>query len=681
MAQKRRQPLKQHSVKKVKAKVGLLSVLLFLAFGLVSARAGKLHLSQDPKLKQLASRQYKKEIQLTPKRGNIFDNKGDTLALDIKVDSIFAHPHLIEDKEKFLKDLQSRIQIDGSKIRKRLNSGKKFVWIKRRISPEESLRLKDFDHKAFGSIKENKRFYPNGVLASNLLGAVGFDSKALSGIELAYDQYLKTIHPPIIVAKDAKGRSYTSHTLIENEHPKNVKLTIDKTIQYIVEKELEEVHKSTHAKGAVALVLEVHTGQILAMASSPTFDPNQYWKYPILNWKNKNITDTYEPGSIFKIFTAAAAMDLKGMKKTSHMNCENGAYKVGKHVIHDHGSYGNVSLETIVKKSSNICSYKIAQQVGKKKFYDYIKKFGFGEKTDFNLPGESKGIMASFKNTSDVQIGTIAFGQGISVTPLQIVSAYGAVANGGQLMRPYIVSEITDHKGKVIESIGPKKIRQVFDPKLSKDLLDLLVGVVEPGGTGTLAAVDGYLVGGKTGTAQKVIEGRAGYSKDKYIASFVGIAPIDDPKIVVLVSVDEPRGNHYGGGVSGPVFSKITQKTLAYLGVPPKFQVAKQKKTAQDKSEKISQKSESEEVAEGGGIEENQENQDSPIKRVEKEDQNSLVRVPDFKGLSVREASRLAQDRHFRMKTEGSGVTVNQNPAPGDYVERGSEITLTFQPI
>ncbi|MBI2337454.1 MAG: transpeptidase family protein [Deltaproteobacteria bacterium] len=654
-----------------------------MVFALVIARAMTLHLTRDAKLRNLATHQYNRKINLAPRRGNIFDSKGGILATDIKVDSVFVHPHLVEDKDKFIREVAMALDLKPSEVEEKLDPEKRFVWIKRRIEQTQSEKVRSLQFKGLGIIKESKRLYPNAALAANLLGAVGYDSKALSGVELAYDSFLKTQDQPILVETDAKGRPFDSEALMSTFKPKSIKLTLDKTIQYIAEKELQEVVERKNARGGIALVMDIHTGAILAMASYPTFDPNRYWEFPQDQWRNRNITDSYEPGSIFKIITAAAALELLGMNKNSSMFCENGAYPVGKHVIHDHGRYGQMTLAMVIKKSSNICSYKISQKLGKERFYKFVKKLGFGETTKIDIPGEIRGILNPLDRMSEVQMGTIAFGQGISVTPLQLIAAYSAVANGGHLMRPYLVQEIMDHEGNTLQKTQAQVVSEVLSKEHSKELVEMLVGVVEPGGTGTQAAVDGYIVGGKTGTAQKVIEGKKGYASNKYIASFVGIAPAKDPKIAVLVSVDEPKGDYYGGTVSAPTFSKITQQTLAYLAIPQEATV-KVVKNEKDKNKKDKQGKKETVVAEGFGVtDKTNPSEDLVVKKAvaEELETTDLIKVPDLQGLSLREAIRTVEAKSLRAKMQGSGMLVSQEPEAGVLVNKGTEIVLNFEPI
>ncbi|MCB1214907.1 MAG: penicillin-binding protein 2, partial [Deltaproteobacteria bacterium] len=570
--------------------------LFFFAFVIVGARAVQLHLGDNQRLQTLSERQYKRRIVVSPKRGSLLDRHGETLAMDLKVDSLYAAPHRIEDPQTLAKKLKNILNISEKTLFNKLNqSDKKFVWIKRRLSQEESVAIQKLEEPGLGFLPEHKRFYPNSSLASNLLGAVGYDAQALAGLELSLDNYLKSTTPPLLVEKDARGRTYGAYALIGQENPQQVVLTLDKHLQYLAERELKKGVEKAKAKRGMALVVEVASGDILAMASYPSFDPNHYSKYPIETWQNLNISYSFEPGSTFKAITASAALESGVIKEGEKINCENGKLKIGKDTINDHHGYALLNLQEIIKHSSNIGSFKLAQRLGKARFLSFIQAFGFGHKSGLEIPGENPGLVASTKTMGDLQLGTIGFGQGISTTPLQIAMAYSALANGGKLMKPRLIKEIQDSEGKTIKKIPPEVRRQVVQAKVAKTVIEALSQVVQEGGTGTQAALEAYQVTGKTGTAQKVLEGQRGYAKDKYIASFVGLAPAEDPKLVVLVSIDEPKGAYYGGLVSAPVFKEIMGQALAYLQVPTSlgqeaFQVVsldlKEKQKIEDKKQK-----------------------------------------------------------------------------------------------
>ncbi|MFO1518095.1 MAG: penicillin-binding protein [bacterium] len=676
----------------------LIALCYFLLFSVIVGRTVELHIADNTKLSKLAQTQYQKKITVAPRRGNIYDAQGGELAIDVKVDSLYANPKQVNDSTALAKQLGPILGMEVDKLEELLSKEKKFVWIKRRLSPEESTKVHALHNEALGLVKEFKRFYPNKELAATMLGAVGLDSVALGGLELYYDEFLKSASSPVVVDQDARGQSYSPYAFTDVENPNNLVLTIDKTIQFITEKELETAVKGSEAKSGIAVVLNSRTGEVLAMASYPDFDPNRYADFDLSHWKNRVITDSFEPGSIFKGVTAAAALESGRIGLDQKFNCEGGAYQVGKFTIHDHGGYGALNLADIIKVSSNIGSFKIAQYLGREQFSDMVLHFGFGSKTGIDLPGEVSGILASPKTWSSVQQGTIAFGQGISVTPLQIANAYSAIANGGYLMKPFVVKEIRDSKGNVIRENKPQIVRQVVSEANARKLIEILKGVVGPGGTGTSAQVEEYGVAGKTGTAQKVSEGKgkSGYAEGKFVASFVGIAPADEPRITVLVSINEPKGNHFGGVVAAPAFREIVRQTLPYLRVPPrgnkgpviitkaednpksdeappakgKEEKGKQKeKTALKEKEKTKGKKEAEE-----------EKPKSDVPHELTEVENDSYRLPDYTGKALREIMRDWKDSELKLTVEGSGLCIAQDPPPGKVVRKGSEIKLSFKP-
>lgn len=665
--------------KQIKVRTVVISVLFTLIFGLATARAFQLHLGQHHKLQRLAQRQYQKRIVLAPKRGNILDRNGEPLALDLQVDSVYATPHRLEKPKALAKKLSKILGVSYQEILPRLSKAdKKFVWIKRRISPKESKKIKEAKLEGIGLVPEYKRFYPNNQLAANLIGAVGMDAKALAGLELSYDKTLKSEAPPLLIEQDAKGRAYNPYALVGREHPKQLILTIDKTIQYIAEQALEKTMESSQAKGGVAIVLHVKTGEILAMASAPSFDPNHYQKYAFKNWRNRTVSDAFEPGSTFKAITAALTLKHQVLNTKQKLHCENGSMKVGKYEINDHHGYGLLDLGDILKYSSNICSFKLAQKIGKERFVQGLKDFGFGKSTPLEIPGEQSGFLASAKHLSKIQLGTMGFGQGVSATPLQIAMAYGALANGGKLMKPLIVKEIRDDKGHSLEKFSPEEVRQAVSPEHAQSVIQLLKRVVEKGGTGTQANLPDYTVAGKTGTAQKVDPGKRGYAKNKYVASFVGLAPAEDPELVVLVSVDEPKGSYYGGAVSAPVFQKIMGQSLAYLNIPPSLN----KRLAQQevKAKPIRLPPPQAKMAATSA----KANQKSPKQTSNKPKtmaahEESESSIPDFTGLSVREVLRKAQAESLQVNIKGSGICQSQEPNAGERLSEGSVISVTCQ--
>jgi cell division protein FtsI (penicillin-binding protein 3) len=664
------------SMKKVRLRISLVGVFFFLLFLLIGARAFELHLTDNKKLSHLAKNQYSRKVVVAPKRGTILDRNSDTLAIDIQVDSLYASPHLIENPKAFAKAVAPILGWSESKVLEKVDeSKKKFVWLKRRLTEEDSAKLKSLKLAGLGTLPEYKRFYPNGVLGANLLGAVGYDAEALSGLEMAKDSVLRSQDPPKLIEQDAKGRSYSPFALMGLEHPNGIVLTIDKTIQYIAERELKTAVDKAKAAGGVALVLDVKTGAVLGMAIQPTFDPNEYYKYPPQYWRNRAVTDIFEPGSIFKAVTAAIALETGAFDLKKTLNCENGAMQVGKFTINDTHGHGALNLSDIIKFSSNICSYKLAQLVGKKSFHEKMREFGFGQKSGIEVPGEVAGLMPSLANLGSLQLGTIAFGQGISTTPLQIAAAYAAIANGGFLMKPYLIQEIRDSKDKILQSFGPQIQHRVISESTAKEMAKILETVVEKGGTGTAARLEEFRVAGKTGTAQKVVAGTKGYAKNKYVASFVGFAPARDPRLVVLVSIDEPRGDYYGGLVSAPPFREIMGQSLAYLKTPPDPLEAETKLAEAKPKGKPAAVKKGKPVAAPEAVE--------TVEAISGQDEATLVAqttVPDLTGLSVREALRRGQSKNFKVRIRGSGICNRQEPQAGGDLENGTEIILDCEP-
>lgn len=669
------------SEKPIKRRILIITFSYFLFMVIILGRVFSLHLTNNTMLSKLAEAQYQKKITLSSKRGNIYDSHGEELAIDVKVDSLYANPRSIDNPKQLSRQLSGILKIESDKIETLLSKDKKFVWIKRWLSEEESKKIQALHEESLGVVKEYRRSYPNKELASTLLGAVGLDSIALAGLELYYDSLLKSPAEPLIIHQDAKGKGYSPYSTGENENTNQLVLTVDKTIQFIAERELSKTVSQSNAKSGVAIVLNSHTGEVLAMASYPNFDPNVFAKYDHQFWKNRAVLDSFEPGSIFKAITASAALESGKVNIHQSFNCEGGSYEVGSFTIHDHGHYGSLTLPEIIRVSSNIGSFKISQMLGREQFGEMIKNFGFGAKSGIDFPGEVSGILSSPSRWSNVQQGTIAFGQGISVTPLQIANAYSAIANGGYLMRPYLVSKVVDSKGRVIKENSPQIVRKVMNEVNTKLVTDMLKLVVGPGGTGQAAQIEEFGVAGKTGTAQKVVEGKNGYAEGKFIASFVGYAPVDDPKITVLVSIDEPKGNHFGGVVAAPAFREIARQTLSYLHIPHRNS---KPTTVVEKIEKESGKEKkkySKEIEQDGPLIQNHLNQEEPKVSLEfLEEKPGMFRIPKLTGKPLREVLRAWKQDEVKLVIEGSGLCIEQHPAPGELVRRGGEVRLSFKP-
>lgn len=555
--------------KNMNLRIIFIGFLFGVFFVVIGAKAVYLQIFQGPWLSQVAAKQYEKSFISREKRGTIYDSRHREMAVSIDVTSIGAFSSKIKDVRATAQDLARIFKSKESTLSKRLASNRQFVWIKRQVIPREAEAVKSLKLEGIAFITEHSRYYPNRTLAAQLLGFTGMDGYGLEGIEFYYDTYLKGATGKFRVLKDALGRGFDPEIKgIPLSSGNNLILTIDQTIQYITEKALEAGVKESSAKSGMAVVMVPGTGAILALANYPFFNPNSFNKYGRSLWRNRVITDTFEPGSTLKIFTLAAAIESGLMKPDTLLFAENGEYNVGNNVIHDAHPHGWLSIKQIIKFSSNIGAVKISERIGPKLLYKMLSDFGFGAKVGIDCPGEATGRLSPYHRWSQMDTSAISFGQGISVSAIQLITAVATIAGDGILMRPYVVQAITDENGGLVKSFGPYKIRQVVSPKTARSVRAIMQSVIEDGGTGINAALDGYSACGKTGTAQKIDE-KGTYAKGKYIASFVGFTPVEKPEVVILVIIDEPTKAHYGGTVAAPVFRKIALDTLYYMNVPP----------------------------------------------------------------------------------------------------------------
>jgi cell division protein FtsI (penicillin-binding protein 3) len=552
----------------------LVTALIFAGFGVLLTRLVALQVLEAEELSIRAERQHEKGMALEGERGTIYDRRGRILATTVEVPSLYAIPALVDHPAAAATELSRVLDLDRGAIQGRLEKGKNFTWIARKISPALAESVKELGLEGTGFVPESQRFYPKRFLLGHVLGFVGLDNEGLEGIELKYDSYLRGEKSLVVVERDAAGRPIFPKGLqyTAPSRGKDLVLTIDEVIQHIAERELDALIERTSAATGSVIVTDPKTGEVLAMAVRPVFNPNRVNGHEPEHWRNRTVTDPYEPGSTFKITTAAAALQEKLTTPRDLFYAENGAMVVANRTIHDHEKYGYLTFAEVFQKSSNIGTAKIAMRVGDEMLYRYIRAFGFGEKTGIDLSGESPGLIRQPQRWSDYSLASISIGQEVQVTPLQVITAYGALANGGRLMRPYLVSEIREPDGKVLAQFGPQTRRQVISPETARELVKILEGTVAPGGTGEKAAVAGFTAAGKTGTAQRIDPETRRYSDRNYVSSFVGFVPSDDPQIAILVVVDSPQGPAWGGSVVGPTFKQIAEQTLRYLGVMPRSQ-------------------------------------------------------------------------------------------------------------
>ncbi|MFQ5735348.1 MAG: penicillin-binding protein [Thermodesulfobacteriota bacterium] len=650
----------------MKYRAGFVFVFFILVFGAIFARAFQLQVIDGPRLKKMASRQHNTTFNIQSRRGDIYDRNSKELAVSLEVDSVYAQTRKVGSARSAARRLAPLLSMSRSEIEGKLRSIRGFVWLKRQVDLTDERReaVKSID--GIGVIKESRRYYPNRQLAANLIGFTGTDAKGLEGVELRYDKMLRGASRQITGSRDARGRVMLFED-IDKAVPvegRTVELTIDKTLQYIAEKALGKAVERYRAKGGTAVVMDPLTGEILAMASRPTYDPNDIGSFSARDWRNRNVTDAFEPGSIFKLFLVSAALEEKTVSTSDIIYCENGSYRVADRVFHDSSKHGWLSVPQIIRYSSNIGSAKIGERLGAKRLYRYLKAFGFGSRTGIDLPGETRGSLRNYRSWSGVAVDTISFGQGVSASSVQLVTALSAIANGGFLMRPYVVKSIKDPDGGTVRETHPAIVRRVISEQVAREVTEMLVEVTRQG-TGAKAAIDDFEVAGKTGTAQKADLVNGGYTKGAWMASFMGFVPARDPRLAILVAVDEPQGEYHGGSVAAPVFREIASQGLSYLGVfphnpvspssrpspLPKVQFVKAGPGAWDKGGRG-----------GRGV-----------------GAQSLNAVPDFSGKTIRAALRMGMERSLEVEVKGSGRAVAQRPAPGSPLPSSGRAVVTFR--
>jgi len=543
--------------------------LLLFSLGGVAGKLFFLQIQQRDRLSERATKQYRRLLPIVSRRGTIYDRSGRELAVSLKVASVFAQPAAIENPEGTAKALAPILGQPATHLLSLLTSDKLFVWLERQVEPAQSEAINDLNLKGIGLYPESRRYYPRQELAAHVLGMVGLDDRGLEGLEHQYDVLLGGQPEYITAQQDALGRIIFRH---EEERGRplifDLTLTIDEVLQYTAERELQRAVERSQAKTGTAIVMDPWTGEILALANQPTFDPNKYKRGGSFAKRNRAVTDYFEPGSVFKVILAAGALEEGVVRPSDRFHGENGAIEVGGVTIRDHEKYGWLTVQEILAHSSNVGAIKIGQKLGKSLYYHYISGFGFGSLTGLDLPGETPGFIRRPKGWSGLSLSVLSLGQEISVTPVQIATAFSAVANGGILVRPHIVRDLRAQDGSVARHVEPVMIRRVISQQTAQSLLTILRSAVEEG-TGKEAALEQYSVAGKTGTAQKVDPVTGRYSHQRVVASFVGAVPAESPRLVILVTIDEPETLRWGGSIAAPTFREVARDALQYLRVPP----------------------------------------------------------------------------------------------------------------
>ncbi|MDP8257422.1 MAG: penicillin-binding protein [Candidatus Alcyoniella australis] len=645
----------------VVVRIKLTSALFVLGLAVLLGRALWLCVLDSEDLKQRADQMQRSNIELTCPRGPILDRNGEVLAHNIDQESLFVDPLMLPDelKPELARQLALVLDLQREDVAARLERevrGRpaRFAWIKRHIDRHEAQMVRriveELGVQGVHLHKESHRQYPQNTLAAHVLGFVDIDSKGLSGLEQSFDQQLRGRPGRLIGHRDALGRIYFPEGMqvVGSEPGATLRLTLDSKIQAIAERELDKAFVASEARAAMLVMIDVHTGEILALVNRPTFNPNVAGAFPPEYRRNRVLCDRFEPGSVMKTFTYAAAIESGAVDPEELIDCENGKYVFARNRINDVHPHGKVSARDVVKISSNIGATKIAERLGPELLHCTLTDFGFGRPTGVDMPHEAAGVLRSLERWAKVDLATHSFGQGLSVTAMQLVTALSASVNGGVLLKPYIVHSVVSPEGREIYR-GHLTIRShVISEETCREVLRALVSVTDDEGTGTLAALPYCRVAGKTGTAEKPYTDRRGYSDD-VVATFIGTVPAEDPRIAVAVVFDapqQPAGSLYGGVIAAPVFRAVADETMAYLRMIPG-----QVEPGADQEVQLA-RADVPQLVDGG--------------------------LPDFTGLPVRQAYALAERSGIRLKTEGSGVCVSQVPGPGSMVARGERVLVRF---
>ena len=703
----------------------ILAILLLIWIAIICFRLFRLQVVKYGEFTQRATRQQNRTIPIEPRRGNIYDRNGYAMAMSIDVDSVFAVPSEISDPQQTAALLSNVLHVDAQEIVNRMAASRNFAYLKRKVDGDTADRVRQLNLRGIYFRKEPQRFYPKRELAAQVIGYVGMDDEGLGGLEREFDDDLRGFAGQEMISIDARRAKYGR---IERppEAGQNLVLTIDQTIQYIAEKELDQGMQDTKAIAGTVVVENPRTGEILALANRPTFNPNVFNSVPLDALKNRAVSDIYEPGSVFKIVTYSAAIDQHVVTPDDKVDCQHGAIDVFGMKIHDHESLGVVTIAEALAHSSDVAAIKVGMKLGPERLYHYIKDYGFGQQTGIELPGETRGLSKPVNRWSKVSIGAISMGQEIGVTPLQAVSLVSTIANDGMYTPPRIVAGELPPDSKALPVVfHPAQQHRVVSTMTAAQMKKMMEGVVLDG-TARRAMLDGYTVAGKTGTAQKVDPATGAYSKTKYVASFVGFSPVNTPAITIAVILDSPIGLHQGGQVSAPIYRRVAQQVLEYLHVPHDVDV----KSPQKETLVASAKGDVDESSDhlGAPLQDDQataaaaqpaaaktptatkvtpfadvkatipanagasvdvaQAQTSPAPAAPAQptpgggtvvlEVDSGVVVPSFLGKPLRSAVETAQQSGLEINAIGSGVAREQWPAPGTRLLAGQHITVRF---
>lgn len=660
-----------------KLRVAIFAVaLLGLAF-VVGRRAIQLQVRESAQLREWAQSNYLREVEIAPRRGRILDHRGNELASTADLDSVFCNPRQLAYVPGAAAKLAQALHLDGRELERMLDAKQSqyFAWLKRRVTPEESKAVMALALPGIGTRREPRRVYPNGQLAATVIGHAGLDGAGLEGVELGFDKALHGTGMEVVGVHDRLGRDLLVDGVVDSSSSagKDLVLSLDRYLTYETERVLADTVQKHNAKAGMSVMLDPHTGDVLAMASVPTYNPNDPSDAAKRGARNRTISDAFEPGSTLKTFTFAAALDAGKVRPEDHFDCQMGKLVIGKFHIRDDHPKGILTAAEVFKFSSNIGTVKIARRIGKEALWNALDRFGFGKPTGVGLPGERRGILRPVSRWGEIEFATHAFGQGLTVTPLQLAAGFAAIADLGMYHPPRLALHYIgpDGKPEPIERPPDAPVEhRVMSERAAKTLLAIMQGVTEDG-TAKAAAIPGYPVAGKTGTAQKVSGGR--YDPSKYLSSFVGIVPADKPRLVIAVMIDEPQGTHYGGLVAAPAFKAIAEAALRYLGVAPSEPVASNAKAGPKAAAKAELDSDGPGIDRPTAVVDSEQNESVEALATEEDDagsdettdQDATVAIPDFTGMSMGEAVRAAHKAGIELSPSGSGLAIGQSPPPG----------------
>src|SRR6266700_2488554 len=706
------------SIPSARSRMLVLAAFLAVWFIAICVRLVWLQVVDYGDFTQRAARQQQRSVDVSSMRGNIYDRKGNELAMTISVDSVFAVPSEVPDIHSAAQVLGRVLKADSTEIENRMRASRAFAWVARKLDGPTSSRVRSLNLKGIYFQKEAKRFYPKRDLAAQVLGYVGLDDEGLGGVEREFDAKLKGKPGKMLITMDNKRR-WLGRVEKNPDPGENVVLTIDEKIQYIAERELEKAMQDTQAEAGTVIVEDPHSGEVLALASRPTFDPNTFNMASPLALKNRAVSDVYEPGSTFKIVTLAAALEEKITTPEEVVDCQMGSIVLNGLKIHDHKAYGALTVTQVLENSSDVGAIKIALRLGEERFDRYIRLFGFGAQTKIELPGETRGLTKPVSRWSKVSIGAISMGQEIGVSPVQLASLVSTIANDGVYVPPRILAGTTPPRSTPqLIAFHPAIGRRVISTMTAAQMKRMMEGVVLHC-TGPKAILDGYSSAGKTGTAQKTDPATGRYSKSHYVASFGGFAPVNNPAVTVLVVLDSPVGPHEGGQVSAPVFSRVTQQVLTYLNVRHDVELQDPKRML------LRAKAKDTDLAEGSPeyiAGQAEPPMDTPVPTSTSDvpadtrttrvatakppvpvaasivataplpaattpapsrgtvvlDVGGGVIVPDFHGKPLRSALEEAESAGIELEVSGSGIGQTQSPLAGARIPPGGHVSVVF---